>query len=190
MQRSHKRNTKATKRSQTSDGTLQLQPPNKAHMMCASEAKYLSKGVQTALLIEENPAHHLRLVVYPIIYKVFLHAWWCRISSINRIIPKFQSKKTPRRPTLTWDSLHFLDRSKLSQMQLPVHLARCSSVWLSGLVIFYKWDTSDQSWIAWHKFESGNLKPGQGNYNYDLEQSTTSFQKMSKKCPLLSYPWQ
>ena len=75
MQRSHKRNTKATKRSQTSDGTLQLQPPNKAHMMCASEAKYLSKGVQTALLIEENPDHHLRLVVYPIIYKVFLHAW-------------------------------------------------------------------------------------------------------------------
>ena len=30
-----------------------------------------------------NPANQLRLVVYPIIYKVFIHPKWCRISSIN-----------------------------------------------------------------------------------------------------------
>ena len=35
-----------------------------------------------------NPAKQLRLVAYPIIYRVFLHPrwWWCRISSINSII--------------------------------------------------------------------------------------------------------
>ena len=31
----------------------------------------------------QNPANQLRLVVYPIIYEVFLHPRWCRISSIN-----------------------------------------------------------------------------------------------------------
>ena len=32
-----------------------------------------------------NPANQLRLVVYPIIHRVFIHPKWCRISSINSI---------------------------------------------------------------------------------------------------------
>ena len=32
---------------------------------------------------ERNPANQLRLVVYAIIYRVFMHSRWCRISSIN-----------------------------------------------------------------------------------------------------------
>ena len=32
-----------------------------------------------------NPANQLRLVVYPIIYRVFTSQGWCRISSINSI---------------------------------------------------------------------------------------------------------
>ena len=31
-----------------------------------------------------NPTNQLRLVVYPIIYRVFIHPRWFRISSLNR----------------------------------------------------------------------------------------------------------
>ena len=33
-----------------------------------------------------NPANQLRLVVYPISSKVFMHPWWCRLSCINSIV--------------------------------------------------------------------------------------------------------
>ena len=34
--------------------------------------------------------HQLRLVVHPIIFKVFVHPRWCRISSINSMITHFE----------------------------------------------------------------------------------------------------
>ena len=37
----------------------------------------------SATVDARNPANQLRLVGYPIIYEVFLHPRWCRISSIN-----------------------------------------------------------------------------------------------------------
>ena len=35
---------------------------------------------------QKSGIHQLRLVVYPVIYKVFLHPRWCRISSINNFL--------------------------------------------------------------------------------------------------------
>ena len=37
--------------------------------------------------------HQLRLVVHPIIFKVFVHPRWCRISSINSMITRLLLSK-------------------------------------------------------------------------------------------------
>ena len=34
-------------------------------------------------MVQKSGVHQLRLVVYPIIFQVFLHPRWCRISSSN-----------------------------------------------------------------------------------------------------------
>ena len=57
---------------------------------------YLLRGFPwwTAILLVEQILHQLRLVVYPSIYKNFIHPRWCRISSINIILATHKRKTT------------------------------------------------------------------------------------------------
>ena len=43
------------------------------------------------LMVQKSGKHQLRLVVYTIIYRFFLHPRWCRISSINSMYQKSAS---------------------------------------------------------------------------------------------------
>ena len=46
-----------------------------------------SISILSALLLMDELLHQVRLVVYPIIYRVlYIHPRWCRIASINSII--------------------------------------------------------------------------------------------------------
>ena len=65
------------------------------------------------ILLMQEILHQLRLVVYPIIYKVFIYARWCRISSINRmLVPRRVSiiEKTKRINSRTTSVYHFQNK--------------------------------------------------------------------------------
>ena len=65
--------------------------------VCASECQVLSCRTNGYCWWKKSGVHQLRLVVYPVIFEVFLHPRWCRISSngISDMVTLPETSKAP-----------------------------------------------------------------------------------------------
>ena len=62
------------------------------------------------VLLMEEILHQLRLVVYPTIYKDFIHPRWCRISSLNSILMTTLRKLTWQWKKQAWMKMYLSDK--------------------------------------------------------------------------------
>ena len=62
------------------------------------------------VLLMEEILHQLRLVVYPTIYKDFIHPRWCRISSLNSILMTTLRKLTWQWKKQPWMKMYLSDK--------------------------------------------------------------------------------